>query len=167
MALTENTLSMNLPSSHFVSDINSFVQEMNLISLPIDILPVIMNFVGRIKCRNGIWICQISKNDYRYVMLKTLPKMCCNVLYEFGNVLCPNNSMSWENIIKFGNQKTIRIHQHNMNAHVYFAPGLMRDPISKEDHSKNTNPIIFTYCYFEKIENYTYMRYTEKKCILH
>jgi hypothetical protein len=138
-----------------------------LVTLPIHILPVILKYDDRIKCRNGIWIGQISKNDYRYVMLKTLPKMCCNVFFDFGNYLCPNNNMSWENVIDLPNEKKIRIHQYNMNSHIYFAPGLLRDPISKEDHNKNTNPIIFTFCHFNKIENYTFIKYTEDKCVLH
>ena len=43
-------------------------------NLPIDIIKKILDFNGAIKYRNGVFIDQIDKKDYRYNLLLSIPK---------------------------------------------------------------------------------------------
>jgi len=45
------------------------------IVLPMDLIPVIKEFTGEIRVRNGIPIRRFKSNDRRYVMLRKAPKI--------------------------------------------------------------------------------------------
>lgn len=80
------------------------LQDMKLHLLPQDIIRHIISYSDAVKYRNGKYMNQISKEDERYILLQTIPRICVNCfdddIYEIRKKI--TNTSWW---IRFDNDK--------------------------------------------------------------
>lgn len=125
--------------------------ENHISKLPCELLYIIIGFDGRFKLRNGVWLYQIDKNDFRYKLL--LKKSSLR-----RNVYIPNTQ--WEIILELADQKQFRINQLKFdpnNENKWDIPENIQQTnyLLKNDSYAMSQPIIYTYYSVEKIEYYT------------
>lgn len=105
--------------------------------IPVDILHLILQFDGRIKKRNGVYINQILVNDERYRLLQTIPKKVF-----FGTSLnekrlwMVNNRFVRETFVYFRHKRD----ENNRYYTIYFEEQLDPPPFTTTHH--------FSKCFF-------------------
>lgn len=125
--------------------------EDNISRLPYEILYIIIGFDGRFKLRNGVWIYQIDKNDFRYTLLLKIKSLR-------RNIYIPNTQ--WDIILELADKKQFRINQLKFDPNdenKWDIPENIQQTnyLLKNDSYAMSQPIIYTYYSVEKIEYYT------------
>jgi len=75
-----------------------YVRLLYMALLPPEIIHRILEYDGRIKYRNGKYMDQIPRDDYRYALLETIPKLFPNYLHQFCYILVRNRKLFWEKL---------------------------------------------------------------------
>lgn len=139
-------------TTNTMSEIVSKLSLENHISkLPYELLYIIIGFDGRFKLRNGVWIYQIDKNDFRYNLVSKIRSL-------YRNVYIPNTQ--WEIILELADQKQFRINQLKFDPNdenKWDIPENIQHTnyLLKNDSYAMSQPIFYTYYSVEKIEYYT------------
>ena len=111
---------------------------------PIDILQLILQFDGRLKKRNGVYMNQILINDERYKLLRSIPQkeFFGTTLSERRTVFIVNNTIVNETFVYFRNKRD----ENNKYYTIYFQEHLDPPPYKITHY--------FTKCFFTNIDSF-------------